>query len=365
MKRYRVAAILVLSGLICISGACASESHPAETNSAIPAGSDKYRELEAKLAKEFGDFYKGLPNLRELSRTKTHELRVLYVEDPDLPKLSATQKTELLRGVEGLSLKLLGYRIKLSSAGRETIDDFFSRMTPAFEREEFLYPVRYWSLDISQTEEIKKVIVEQSAKHKRSVLVKYFGDPGAALTLEEHIYDVFMKRLRSIYNEKDLRGAPLYNPGRRNKMSFPYWSVIAYNVKKADIIITNLLMAGPDTGMPIYVINRGGITSAFVDNNIHNKYQGAIMFFTYQYLSNGPFFRKYRGKIPRKDLIPVMAYLMTHELGHLLARLPEYYDLEGSVHVAPRDLNYLKWYRGIRPGNHPIADRLRKTLKKY
>ncbi len=173
-----------------------------------------------------------------------------------------------------------------------------------------------------------------------------------------------MLRLNGIYQEKDLKGKPLSNR-RFEQMSYAHWSVIAYNLKKADFIITNTVIAGADTDMPIYVINRGGVTSAFVENNLYNPYQAAGIFATYQYLSNGSYFSKARGYLPKSLLIKVMAHLFVYELGHFLGRYKEYYNLKRFVHVAPTDLNYRRWYQAIDPKIHPMDSSKLQTLKKY
>ena len=50
--------------------------------------------------------------------------------------------------------------------------------------------------------------------------------------------------------------------------------------------------------------------------------------------------------------------MAVHELGHLLARYPEYYTLKHSVNVAPRGLGYYDWYRDIvnNPSERPPED---------
>ncbi len=341
--------LLVLLFLLLAIVSCNSKQ-----NKADPKGD---REL-------FHKMYQSLPDLKPLDKEKIHTLRVLYVEDADLPKLSEDDKKELLKEVVTLCRGILGYKIRFKGVGSEDIHSFFQRMKPDFEKPEFRYPVLNWPIPIHDTDRIASTIERQVKKHDKATLIRYFGKPDDRDTMSQHVYKQFIRRLKGIYEEKDLKGKALSN-GRFEQMSYAHWSVIAYNLKKADFIITNTLIAGADTDMPIYVINRGGVTSAFVENNLYNPYQAAGIFATYQYLSNGPYFSKMRGSLPKPLLIKVMAYLFVHELGHFLGRYKEYYKLKGSIHVAPTDLNYRRWYQAIDPRIHPMNPSKLQTLKKY
>ncbi len=312
----------------------------------------------------FLKMYQSLPDLKPLDKGKTHTLRILYVEDADLPKLSEGEKKELLKEVVTPCRGMLGYKIRFKAVGSEDIYSFFQRMKSNFEKPEFRYPVLNWPISIKDAKTIASTIKKQTSKHSPKTLIRYFGKPEDGKPMSQHVYKQFMLRLKGIYEEKDLKGKALSN-GRFEQMSYAHWSVIAYNLEKADFIITNTVIAGADTSMPIYVINRGGVTSAFVENNLYNPYQAAGIFATYQYLSNGAYFTKQRGFLPKPLLIKVMAHLFVHELGHFLGRYKEYYNLKGSIHVAPIDLNYKRWYQVIDPKTHPMDPSKLKTLRKY
>ncbi|MDH4128450.1 MAG: hypothetical protein OEV44_06835 [Spirochaetota bacterium] len=322
---------------------------------------DSYKEAKANYLR----MYKLLPDLKPINKSKEHIIRVLYVEDPLLPSLSKEQKVNLLSETEKLTYKLLGYRISFKVIGKENIKSFFNRMRVSFKKPEFRYPILYWPVPITNTKKILSVVKKAIRKHDNTTLERYFGKPSSGKSMANHIFKLFMKRINAIYNEKDQNGKPLFNRERSEWFSFPHWDVIAYNLKDADFIITNIVLASSESTMPIYVINRGGVTSAFVENNFHNDYKAVGVFATYQYISKGKYFIKKRGVIPNNLLIPVMSHIFVHEMGHFLMRLDEYYNLKGSVHVAPIDLNYLKWYKSIDPSAHPMKPKEMKILKKY
>ena len=318
---------------------------------------------EAKQA--FNKLYDSLPALEPVDRSKVQQLRMLVVNEPGLPALSDAQVLAFTREVEAQTWQLLGYRIKIVPVGEVPIERFFSGFDPVFNTVPFLYPVAAWSIAPDDQQQIKATIVKRIAQTTPEILQSYFGETPTGQNQVDHIYGIFKTRLDLLLTERTRDGAGLKQRFMAGYFNYPHWSVIAYNQKQTEIILTNSMIAGPDTGMPLYVINRGGITSAFVENNLHNPYGALCVFATHQYLSDGEFFRQQRGELPPEMLIPVMARMMVHELGHFLMRLDEYYDLPGSVHMAPRDLNYLQWYRAVDPSIHPVDLKQMRLIQRY
>ncbi|MDH5681102.1 MAG: hypothetical protein OEZ36_05930 [Spirochaetota bacterium] len=340
--------ILLFHGVYCVK--------PRHT---IPGQSDK-------TSKEiFYDFYKNLPKLRPIKQNAIHTLRVLFVEDHSLPALSPKQKSALLRETELLTKRLLGYNIHLSDLGGESIRSFFSSMDKHFKNPSYRYLISELPIDLTDERALRHSISQQVRDYSNSFLIRYFGNIRQGVLWEDHITNRFIWRLKSIQKEKDHYGRELYNTDRLNHRSLPHWIVAAMHLKKADFVITNTVIAGARQGMPIYVIKRGGLTSAFVTYNLHNPFQAAGILPTYQFLSQSAFFRWSRGNLPADKMIRVMSHVFVHELGHFLLRVPEQYNPVGSIHIAPRDLNYYRWYRRIRPELHPFHFSRDKLLKRY
>ncbi|MBI3394619.1 MAG: hypothetical protein HY042_02175 [Spirochaetia bacterium] len=241
---------------------------------------------------------------------------------------------------------------------------FFAKRQDAFSHPVYSYPAKAWYLDpdapgtlAEVTQTVTAVVNDKSPE----LLARYFGVmQGTKESYAQGITAHFFQKLRMLYAERDLHGKPLYgrdSPAiRRQSLSFPHWTSLALRESDVDFLVTNTALAGPDTGMPLYVINRGGVTTAFVENNKFRPYQAVGVFALYPFLSTGEYFQKERGVFPRAQLLDAGAVLFVHELGHLLLRKAENYTLDGSVFRAPRDLRYVEWAREVKAKHKTLKD---------
>lgn len=327
-----------------------------------------------ELAVEFHKYYKKLPNLRKLTKEKKYKLRVKYVVDPDLASLAVGELKKLFKKTSTLAKKMLGYRVEFNLVKVIDIYDFFESKKENFTTVPFSYLPKSWYIDpFAKDTFARSLKAIKGAVDKKSddILFQYFGKPG---DYKNNNYDksdyarkitkIFIQRMKGIFAEKDLSGRDLFSHKRKFHFSFAHWDAIAYQEKDADLIITNTLISGPDTAMPLYVINRGGITSAFVENNEHRPLQAVAIFPMYQFLADGKYFLKIRGKLTYVQKMNISAYMWIHELGHLLMRKEENYTLDGSVHKTAVDLNYLSWMRNVRK-NHKNVKGAIGNLKKF
>ena len=325
-----------------------------------------------KKKEAFTNYIKSLPELKVLTKDKNYTLIVDYVYDPLLPKLSNIEMKKLFKNTIAYTKKLLGYTIKLQLRKKMHISQYFKDKMVFINHKVLSYPIDSWYLDYSSKdiyEKVKMVITKVISRKSQKVLNNYFG----TITSTKEMYvqtitDNFFKNLKGIYSEKDESGKPFYHPEKNNirkyHISFTHWDAILLQQKDADFILTNTAIVGPDKGMPVYVIKRGGVTSAFVENNKHRPFQAAGVITQYPMLSNGPFFKKIRGVYSRKDSIRAIAIIWVHELGHFLMRKKENYSLKGSVHRTAADLDYKKWTVEIIKTNKSQSDAI-GTLKKF
>jgi hypothetical protein len=331
----------------------------------------------AELEKKFVDYYKKLPELKKLSKTKEYNFNVKYVIDPDLPSLDIKKLKKVFHLCKKITHDLIGYKINFKLIQTIDIYKFFEEKKQDLNREPFSYIPRSWYIDPDSKNafsESLKAVKKAVSKKDDKLVFSYFGKPNDYNPKKKPKYDKekyakkitkeFFKNLKGIYNEPDLKKRPLYSHKRKYHFSFAHWDVIAWQEKEADIIITNTVIAGPDTGMPMYVITRGGVSSAFIENNEFRPYQGIGVFPLYQFLSDGEFFNEKRGKLSLKEKIEITAYMWLHEFGHLLMRKTENYDLDGSVHKTATDLNYLGWMKNVKKMHKKVKGKI-ENLKKY
>ena len=325
-----------------------------------------------RMGSRFNAYLNRLPDLKPLPADQEYVLLVDYIEDAKLPTLQGDGLARMFRLTEKYTQQYLGYRVRFKLSRRIAIEPFFREKKPDFRHPVLSYPTRAWYMDPGDPrldEKLLKVVGHALKDKSPALLARYFGKRKGTLTdYHRRIVTEFRRKLNGIHGEQDSSGRPLLNPRtdtvRKHYLSFAHWDSIAYQEKKADFLITNTIIAGPDTGMPIYVINRGGVTSAFVENSAHRPLGGVGVMGLYPFLSNGPFFTGERGTMSLAESLDAIALLLVHELGHLLMRKKEAYDLEGSIHVAPRGLDYRAWVKGIKAAGDSKSA-LVPTLKKY
>ena len=222
-----------------------------------------------------------------------------------------------------------------------------------------LIPVK--SMD--REKRIAETIATTLKQHDAAKIREYLGADSSLDTLTAR----FIVTLGKIYSEKDLRGRPLLfgkNRDTEPRYSFGHWSTILQGEKTVDFILTNGGIIGADNGMPIYVIARGGVTSAFVENNAHRPYQGVGVLGLYPFLSDSKFFVERRGALSADEKLEAIAWVWLHELGHLLFKKSENYTFADSVHRAPPDLKYFEWAKRVRASRNHHTNEI-ANMKKF
>lgn len=310
----------------------------------------------------YEQYIESLAPLRALLPGKQYTLLVDYVEDPGLPGLSASELQQVFTKTEAETLNLLGYTIHLKLRARHTAEGFIASRRDRFSHPITSFPVRAWYIDPSspELEQFVNAAVHRAIKNKSpTVLENYFGKQnGTHAEYEKAITKMFLEKLHAMYAEQDPQGKPIGPPQglRKEYMSFTHWSAIMAQERDADFVVANTLLTGPDATMPIYVINRGGVTSAFVDNNPYRPYQASGMISLYPFLSKGEFFNNQRGPLTMDERVECIAMIWVHELGHMLMRKAENYTLDGSVFRAPTDLRYKEWSAFVKLRHKNLKD---------
>jgi len=311
------------------------------------------------LEKTFHAYIENLPPLEPVDAGAKHTLLVTYVEDDSLPPLPEPRKLFAL--TEKLAREYLKLNVQFKLVGREGIGPFFARCEDRFSHPVTSYPIAAWHLSFADPELARKVepaIQRVLRAHDLDLIETTFGPQGASQEIYiSQIAQKFVKKNQSIYSERNREGKELRHiPALTRQTAYAYWDALLFQEKEVDFIITNTVLAAPDLTMPLYVINRGGITSGFVENNEYRPYRGAGMLALYPFLSDGPFFVAERGNLTPEEKLEAIAFLWLHELGHLLLRKQENYTLNGSIHRAAIDLNYKAWVESIKKHHKQIKE---------
>lgn len=319
-----------------------------------------------KEAEKYDAFIAGLPELKEVPRSQHVVLKVHYVERSRLPALNTSERETLFRLTEDLTRRALGYDIKIEETEVYRARDFMKKIRPRFKLSPQRYPalaylISYFAFDrdARALAAIRSALEKQPAERLR----QYLGNN----TTPELATSFFLSQLGQIYAETDFSGKPLLGTANADEeilFSYGHWSSILLSERDADFILTNTGIIGADTGMPLYVIARGGVTSALVENNPYRPYQGAGVIGLYPFLSEGAFFQKARGNLSAEQKLECIAWVWVHELGHLLLKKEENYTFADSVHRSAPDLRYYEWVKKISVSKNHRSEQV-ATMKKF
>jgi|GEM_PF-2064750 len=322
--------------------------------------------------KAWDAYYAAIPELRNLPGDTKYEIRVKRVVDPRFEDFSEEKYAQLYKQIESDLSYYLGYTVKLVDVGQENILPFFQKRSRVFQKPHFQYLIGKHFLHLENAADqirLKSAIAAAVKEKPWEIIKKYVTDKSITSKnvglLTEYFYNQFLEKHEQLGKVAVNNGKGFLRDGQYElTQHYTYWSALLNEAQDADFFITNGIIAGADDQMPLYVINRGGITSGITENNLHNSYQGAIVLTLMPFISTDKYFTRQRGEIDENLLLPVISMMAVHEFGHLLDRFDEFYDLPASPQNAPVDLRYLDWYLDIINKGHGFSTFLR-MLKKY
>lgn len=326
----------------------------------------------AQEPKTWADFTDSLPPLEAISHESSHTLRVLYLEDPRLPKLDAKHRETLYRKIEILLAQWYSYKVTLREVGAEDLRARFEKAAPNFETPMARDFNRLNAIDLGgfgAKDAILNTIRRDLQRRDEKLIRRYVKLPPNATKDDaaKAVFAVFEDRLTRLRNTpvgeegKDI----LHDPRYADTQSFNLWNLFLTYLKDADFVLTNSVIAGPDADMPLYVAVRGGITNGFVTNTLENGYHAVGVVGALPFLSDAPFFLEERGKIPQRAKLDTLATFWMHELGHFFLRMKEHYGEGGCVHVAPEGLRVYEWHRAIRKSQNTCRYLPEERLIRY
>lgn len=291
--------------------------------------------------------------LRELPKDQVYELGVLYVEDERLPTITEAQRRALYEKWVQLTRAWYGYEVRFREVARKNLAPYFASQEAVFQRHADELRRQMLDLDFMDDRRRLRDTVTLDFNGRELPLIERYLRAGK-LESKPAAVDValrqFTAQLREIQATPVSGGGPLVEKANARQHAYPAWDFLLHEIEEADIVLTNTAIVGADITMPIYVIARGGVTTAITNNNPRSPLQAAMAVTLFPFLSNAPVFLRERGAIPEAELLDVIATLGMHELGHLLLRYAEYYDHPHCVHVAPQGLNYYTWHQAVRAG---------------
>jgi hypothetical protein len=291
------------------------------------------------------------PALQEMPHDRDYEIRVLYLEDPRLPTITAAQRGELYGKVEHLLLTWFDYRARLREVGQKDLAGYFAAHAGAFRDHPDILRMNLETNVAADSREVRKIIQSALAPLSPAEIQEQFGfksrpAPEEAVTLA---YNHFVKQLAEIRSIPLARGGTFADPAHPELNRYMHWCALTYEMTEADLVFTNSMIAGADAEMSLTIIARGGVTTGNTNANPHNPFGAAAMVGLFPFLSDAPFWMRERGPIPDAERLDVIATLTMHELGHMLLRRAHPSDHAANcVHRPPPRLRYYDWHLAIR-----------------
>ena len=299
----------------------------------------------------------GIPPLEPISHESTHTLRVLYLDDHRLPSPSPREREKLYRKIEILLKTWYSFDVEVREVAVGNLLERFEASSDIFQTESARSYLDRAAIDLGGfgVKDLILQTIRKDLKHRDEKLIRrYVNLPKGASKrdAESAVYSIFEDRLTRLRKTKvgEDGAETLHNRRWAITQSFPHWEVFLENLKEADFVLTNSIIAGPDAGMPLYVAVRGGITNGFITNSLHNPFQAVGVVGMYPFLADSDFFNKERGRLRGK--MDVLATFWMHELGHFFLRMKEHYGEAGCVHVAPEGLRVYEWHKAIRKSSN-------------
>lgn len=298
-------------------------------------------------------YSRSLEPLHWISKSESHTLRVLYLDDPRLPGLLDSERQALYRKVEKLLKAWFGFTVAVRETGYQPLKAYFDSAADMFERPKNATFIATQELDMSHPEskeQLEKVVANAVANLGLRTIRRYMDLPEEARKKDavREAAGFFARRLKQLQNIRVRGGGRFYDKAYARTQSYPHWIALASELKNADFLLTNSAIVGADMTMPIYVIARGGLTTGLVTNNALSPFRAVGMVGLLPFLSDAEVFLRDRGDIPISQRLDVMATFWMHELGHYFLRYAEAYGEAGCVHVAPEGLTYYSWHKAVR-----------------
>jgi hypothetical protein len=354
MKRNKIVLLFVWLGFFC--------------SNEIPV--IKYSDVNDEHEKAWEKYYESIPALKPVPYGGVLKIRVKRVYDSRMEDFSEDQYQKLYRQIESDIAYYLNYKIQIVEAGNDEILHYFRKYRKSFLKPQYKYLIGGHILDpeMPGDQTRLKLTIEEALKNKPWETIKAYVDSPEIKNkniplLTEYFYSRFISKYQEIGNIPANEGIEKLRMGEYGlTQNYNYWSTILNETQDADLFITNSIIAAADDQMPLYVINRGGITTGLTENNIHNPYQGAVLLTLMPFISESEFFKKERGNISENILLPVISMLAVHEFGHYLRRFAENYGQPVTPQNAPVDLRYQDWYYSIINGKNMASglERLEK-----
>ncbi|MBI4869161.1 MAG: hypothetical protein HY816_19650 [Candidatus Wallbacteria bacterium] len=263
---------------------------------------------------------------------------------PGLPSISAAEATSAAEAATQMARELLDLDVRIVVRAIVGAEAAFDRHVPPARRLDRTAP--------PTDQETRKMRAVLEAFLLRTPVrgIDALLPPGTASRWAEQVVERYLARNAAL--QRALGHDAMTSP-RRALHCLGTWDRLMRAGHGWDLLVTNgPVLYAPQDGAALHALLRGGIIGGVTIWNIPSRtHGGAAMVSSYCLDSTEAGVAELRGRPPLagKERVDALAALMTHELGHLLLKLPDNYRHANCLMHPPLGLAYLEWSRSARP----------------
>jgi hypothetical protein len=297
-------------------------------------------------------------------------LEVLLVNDADFPEVTAEAAEAILSQArttlaDKLSFGTLEFRV----TGSESVASFMDRNVGVDDAcvKEF-EPLRVLPGSRPAKNVDPKLVRRFLSQWSVESLAAYFPEAErAGLTSYEALTDKllaeFDRKVASVAGFKLANGASLLDPKRLRERSYVNWICALRNQDDADLILTNELVLYDLASEPyphsIFAKCKVGGAS-LASPRRRAIYRRAVFASTFSMVTDLPFFQEEGAAAlkPEERLTVIGTFIVAHELGHAVFKLPDFYDHPPECLMTTKfETGYVSGYLDLlaHPGPCPLC----------
>jgi hypothetical protein len=254
------------------------------------------------------------------------EMRVAYVVNPRLPRMSRAQLHVLVATIVHAVRAHFGVELRFGDIDELPIADVFARLTPELRRnaEQSIYDfkrgggdrarlARAFGAGLRQSGESLNGMVQFARPHLGERRIDSFEALGAALAALQ------LQRIQGWRDVQALDGGPAIDAAPYNE--FLMWVQLGYTDLPYELLLTNQIIASVEYSFPaVHAAIRGGYSNGVTTYSRAARFKTASIWSTFGFTSNDKWVKGMRngetyGAIEAARLAGISA---AHEIGHQL-----------------------------------------------
>lgn len=278
-------------------------------------------------------------------------LRIAWVSNPRFRDISQNQLQEILALTQEICRERFKVELAFRRVKRLGVSEYFASYRYALQQDEktntHMLPISPESIqplaesflastyrDIS-TEELHAAVRNQEG-------VENIDFSKGAENIFVQVARIHIAKMETIKKIICADGQPLIRDDFFNE--YMAWTYICEHQNDYDLVITNQLLASAESYYPdIHSSMRGGISSGFTERS-PTRLGAAVIVTVFPFLAEYDFFTQARGSdYDSKTANRCIAYLLAHEIGHMLLYRGHHYDHPGCIMRPTPGLKYKEW----------------------